>query len=475
MLPTHTEMVRPVSDDEVRNNVALIRKCFSAHRIGVHDIKASTGPSVSLYRVFLEPGGSASSVMAKKDDIAFDLGDRGVRIFRMDGCIGVELPNTRRSGVPLRALLESEDFRAGDAALPLALGVDTTGAPVVIDLAKAPHLLLAGATKQGKSVTVGAIIASLLFSRRPEEVKFLLIDPKLVAFSHLGGLVKHHLAYLPGASEDGIIRHPQEAAESLEALCAEMDRRYGVLFGSKAKNIQEYCGKAGGETMPRIVTVFDEFADFLLMPGSLRPLAKRIRNAVIRLAQKGRAVGIHLVLTTQRPSTDVLSGLIRANFPTRIAFRVPGRVDSLTILDQPGAEHLTGEGDMLLQRGCETTRFQGAFISEKELESVAEFFAAQDGPGPLVLQAIKAEGGGEVTDGPLDERFTEAARMVVTTQDGSVSALQRRLGMGYTKATRIMEQMERAGIVGPVRGSAPREVIIHDLNTLEEILARLGI
>ena len=366
----------------------------------------------------------------------------------------------------------------------------------VFDLADAPHLLIAGATKQGKSVGLNVLVSSLLYSKHPSELKMVFIDPKMVEFSAYASLLKHYLAVLPDAGDEqdernsAIVKKAKDAERVLRSLCIEMDERYELLSKALVNNIKLYNEKykdrhllptEGHRYLPYLVTIVDEYADLTMSIGGspeTKAASKSIQNSIIRLAQKGRAAGIHVVLATQRPSVDVISGIIKTNFPTRIAFRVASRIDSMTILDMPGAEKLIGRGDMLYYAGVETERIQCGFVSNKEINDIASYVGSQQGyqrsyntpyylPDP---SPAEGEGGGMIDMGDLDERFVEAAKMVVTTQKGATSDLQRRLGMGYAKAGRVMDQLEAAGIVGPQEGSKPRQVLVQDLDSLQEIL-----
>ena len=411
--------------------------------------------------------------------------------------VGIEVANDTPSIVPLRALFNEESYRNSKAELPVAIGYTITHKVKVFDLADAPHLLVAGATKQGKSVGLNVMIASLLYSKHPSELKFVFIDPKKVEFSVYGRLLHHYLAVLPDSANadeeqsNAIVKDPKRADAILKSLCVEMDERYDLLEKGYVNNIKAYNEKfrdrkllptEGHKFLPYIVVVVDEFADLTMSAGSGgddRKLARNINTSIVRLAQKGRAAGIHVVIATQRPSVDVITGLIKTNFPTRIAFKVATRVDSSTILDSPGAEKLIGKGDMLFFTGVEMERVQCAYISSDESDSITRFIGDQIGykksyNTPYYLPEPDPEsgeeGGGMIDMKNLDERFEEAARLVVQTQRGSTSDLQRKMGMGYAKAGRVMDQLEAAGIVGPQEGSKPRQVLVRDFNELEGIL-----
>ena len=463
------------------------------------DVTAVVGPTVTLYKVKPAPGVKIAEIKKLQEDIALSLSAKGVRVITLSDAVGIEVANDYSSIVPLKALLNDDSFRNSKAELPVAIGYTITQKVRVFDLADAPHLLIAGATKQGKSVGINVIVTSLLYSKHPSELKFVFIDPKMVEFSSYKELYKHYLALLPDAGSDedeknsAIVKTPKNAERVLRALCMEMDARYELLSEAGVNKISLYNEKYkarrlrpdhGHRFLPYIVAVVDEYAD-LTMSSSSTPEAKAasrsITNSIIRLAQKGRAAGLHVILATQRPSVDVISGIIKSNFPMRIAFRVASKNDSMTILDTTGAEKLIGRGDMLFSAGIDTERIQCALIEGDEIESVTGFIGRQTGYGkcyntPYYLPSPdedSSEGAGALNIGTLDERFEEAARMVVSTQKGSTSDIQRRLGMGYAKAGRVMDQLESAGIVGPQEGSKPRQVLISDINTLEELLESL--
>ena len=493
---------REVSTEELTRNNNKIRAALANYKIQVTDVKAVVGPTVTLYKVNPAPGVKIAEIKKLQEDIALSLNAKGVRVTTLSDAVGIEVANDYSSIVPLKALLNDDAFRRTKAELPVAIGYTITQKVKVFDLADAPHLLIAGATKQGKSVGINVIVSSLLYSKHPSELKFVFIDPKMVEFSAYKDLYKHYLALLPDAGSDedeknsAIVKTPKNAERILHALCIEMDARYELLSKAGVNKISLYNEKYkerrlrpdhGHRFLPYIVAVVDEYAD-LTMTSSATPEAKAasrsITNSIIRLAQKGRAAGLHVILATQRPSVDVISGVIKSNFPMRIAFRVASRTDSMTILDAPGAEKLIGRGDMLFSAGIDTERIQCALIEGDEIESVTRFIGDQTGygkcyntpyylPSPDEASADDSSGSGSLSAGNLDDRFEEAARMVVTTQKGSTSDIQRRLGMGYAKAGRVMDQLEAAGIVGPQEGSKPRQVLISDLDTLEELLSTL--
>ena len=489
-----------VSQDELSRNNNKIRATLASYRIQVRDVTAIVGPTVTLYKVYPAPGVKISAIKQLQEDIGISLNAKGVRITTLSDSVGIEVANDKASIVPLKALINDSAFRDSKAELPVAIGYTISQQVKVFDLADAPHLLVAGATKQGKSVGLNVIVASLLYAKHPSELKFVFVDPKMVEFSSYASLLHHYLAVLPtsGSEEEerehAIVKNAKDAAAVLESLCVEMDARYELLSKGLVNNIKLYNTKwkehhlradEGHHFLPYIVTVIDEYADLTMSVGAgpeSKALARRITTSVIRLAQKGRAAGLHVILATQRPTVDVITGLIKANFPMRIAFRVTSRIDSATILDQPGADKLIGRGDMLLYSGVEMERVQCAFISNDEIVDLTKAVGEQIGfqksyNTPYYLPEPPAADGGEGGDAgsvdmkQLDERFEEAARMIVTNQRGSTSDLQRRLGMGYAKAGRVMDQLEAAGIVGPQNGAKPREVLVKDIRELEEILS----
>ncbi|MBQ0127520.1 MAG: DNA translocase FtsK 4TM domain-containing protein [Bacteroidales bacterium] len=493
-----------VSNEELARNNNKIRATLANYKIQVVDVKAVMGPTVTLYKVYPAPGVQIAQIKRLQEDIAVSLNAKGVRVVTLSDSVGIEVANDRSSIVPLKALLNDDSFRESKYELPVAIGYTIQQKVKVFDLSDAPHLLVAGATKQGKSVGLNVIINSLLYSRHPSELRFVFIDPKMVEFSAYAQLLHHYLAVLPDAAdedeeaENAIVKKPKDAERILRSLCIEMDERYELLAKAGANNIKNYNAKYkerklnpnnGHRFLPYLVVVVDEYADLTMTTGAspdARAASRSITNSIIRLAQKGRAAGLHVILATQRPSVDVISGVIKSNFPMRIAFRVASRIDSMTILDAPGAEKLIGRGDMLFSAGIDTERIQCGYISSDEIDSITGFIGDQKGWGKsyntpyyLPSPADPATEGGESTGGSLDvksldDRFAEAARMVVTTQRGSTSDLQRKLGMGYAKAGRVMDQLEAAGIVGPQEGSKPRQVLIGDLDSLEAILQTYG-
>ena len=498
LLEAHAGGRREVSSEELTRNNNKIRAALANYKIQLNDVKAQVGPTVTLYKVYQAPGVKIADIKKLQEDIGMTLNARGVRVIQLSDCVGIEVANDYSSIVPLKALLNDTAFRESKAELPVAIGYTITQKVKVFDLADAPHLLVAGATKQGKSVGLNVIVSSLLYSKHPSELKFVFIDPKMVEFSSYAKLLKHYLAVLPdaGSEEDeanrAIVKNPKDAEKILRSLCIEMDDRYELLSKAGVNNIKLYNSRYkerklrpdhGHRYLPYIVVVVDEYADLTMTIGGApeaRAASRSITNSIIRLAQKGRAAGLHVILATQRPSVDVINGLIKSNFPMRIAFRVASRVDSTTIIDSPGAEKLIGKGDMLFSAGIESERIQCGFVSGDEIDSINKFISDQRGYGkcyntPYYLPDVTdtgAEGGGagSLDTNSLDERFAEAARLVVSTQKGSTSDLQRKLGMGYAKAGRVMDQLEAAGIVGPQEGSKPRQVLLSSLDELEPLL-----
>jgi len=498
LLGDYESMRHIVSRDELERNNLKIRNTLANYRIDVRDVEAVVGPTVTLYKVYPAPGVKIASIKNLQEDIAMSLNARGVRIVTLSDSVGIEVANDKPSIVPLKALLKDPAFIESKYELPVAIGYTITQKVKVFDLSDAPHLLVAGATKQGKSVGLNVIVSSLLYAKHPSELKFVFIDPKMVEFSAYGNLLYHYLAVLPSAGseqeeiEKAIVKNAKDAATVLKSLCVEMDERYELLSKAGVNNIKRYNDKYrdrhllptdGHKFLPYIVTVIDEYADLTMSTGAgpeSKALSRSIMTSVIRLAQKGRAAGLHVILATQRPTVDVVTGLIKTNFPMRIAFRVTSRVDSATILDSPGADKLIGKGDMLIYSGIETERVQCGYVDGDEITEITEYIGEQRGykksyNTPYYLPEPEPEsteeGGGMVDMKNLDERFEEAARLVVTSQRGSTSDLQRRLGMGYAKAGRVMDQLEAAGVVGPQQGSKPREVLVKDFNELDELLS----
>lgn len=497
LLDSYSSSRNEVSDEELARNNARIRNALENYRIQINDVKAIVGPTVTLYKVYPAPGVKISEIKKLQEDLGMHLHARGVRVVTLTDSVGIEVANDSPSIVPMRAVLNDEAFRSSKAELPVAIGYTIQQKVKVFDLADAPHLLVAGATKQGKSVGLNVIVTSLLYAKHPSELKLVFIDPKMVEFSAYAHLLKHYLAVLPCNDEqevkdNAIVKKADKADKILRSLCIEMDQRYELLSKASVPNIKTYNEKyrnrkllptEGHRFLPYIVTIIDEYADLTMSvggSGDAKAVARSITTSIIRLAQKGRAAGLHVVLATQRPSVDVITGLIKTNFPTRIAFRVVSRTDSSTILDSPGAEKLIGKGDMLYYAGVEMERVQCAYIDSEEINRLNEYIGSQEGHNksfntPVYLPPVDDDtedgSGGMVDMTKLDERFEEAAKLVVMSQRGSTSDLQRRLGMGYAKAGRVMDQLEAAGIVGPQEGSKPRQVLVSSLDELDQIIA----
>lgn len=497
LLDTYSSGRSEVTDEELSRNNARIRTALENYRIQINDVKAIVGPTVTLYKVYPAPGVKISEIKKLQEDLGMHLHARGVRVVTLTDSVGIEVANDRPSIVPMRAVLNDEAFRVSKAELPVAIGYTIQQKVKVFDLADAPHLLVAGATKQGKSVGLNVIVTSLLYSKHPSELKLVFIDPKMVEFSAYSHLLKHYLAVLPCNDEteemdNAIVKKADKADKILRSLCIEMDQRYELLSKASVPNIKTYNEKyrnrrlrpdEGHRFLPYMVTIIDEYADLTMSvggSGDAKAVARSITTSIIRLAQKGRAAGLHVVLATQRPSVDVITGLIKTNFPTRIAFRVVSRTDSSTILDSSGAEKLIGKGDMLYYAGVEMERVQCAYIDSEEINRLTEYIGSQSGykksfNTPFYLPPVDddtEEGSGGMVDmTKFDERFDEAAKLVVMSQRGSTSDLQRRLGMGYAKAGRVMDQLQAAGIVGPQEGSKPRQVLVSSLDELDQIIA----
>lgn len=497
LLEDYSDGKHEVGKEELELNNNRIRTTLFNYKIKVEKVSAIVGPTITLYKVVPAPGVKISAIEGLRKEIGMALGSKSVRVVTLSDSVGIEVPNSKPSIVPLKAALNDAAFRNSKAELPIALGYTITQKVKTFDLADAPHLLVAGATKQGKSVGLNVIISSLLYAKHPSELKFVFVDPKMVEFTAYNSLLKHYLAVLPMAvsEEDeranAIIKTPDKAEQILSSLCIEMDERYKLLSAARVNEIKSYNAKykdrhllptEGHKFMPYLVVVIDEYADLTMTGGSsgeARKSANNISNAIVRLAQKGRAAGIHVIIATQRPSVNVITGLIKTNFPTRIAFRVVSRVDSQTILDSTGAENLIGKGDMLYYAGVEMERVQCALVSMPEINRITSFIGNQTGYKqcyttpyylPVPVSQDGEAGGGTIDMQNLDSMFEEAARMIVTSQRGSTSDLQRRLGMGYARAGRVMDQLEAAGIVGPQEGSKPRQVLVSTFNELDEIL-----
>jgi len=471
-----------VTNEELLSNKNRIVETLGNYNIKIDKIKATIGPTVTLYEIVPAPGIRISKIKNLEDDIALSLSALGIRIIAPipgKGTIGIEVPNQNPRIVSMKSILSSKKFQDAEMELAIALGKTISNETFVFDLTKMPHLLVAGATGQGKSVGLNAIIASLLFKKHPAQLKFVMIDPKKVELSLYSKIERHYLAMLP-ESEEAIITDTQQVIHTLNSLCGEMDERYNLLKMAQVRNIKEYNAKfisrklnpnKGHRYLPFIVVIIDEFADLIMTAG------REIEHPISRLAQLARAIGIHLVIATQRPTTNIITGVIKANFPARIAFRVTSGIDSRTILDGPGADQLIGRGDMLFLSGSEPIRLQCAFVDGPEIEYVTDFIGQQKGyPSALMLTPVDNEGGSapEVDLDKRDNKFEEAARLVVQHQQGSTSLIQRKLSLGYNRAGRIVDQLEVAGILGPFEGSKARQVLVKDEFSLEQILSKLS-
>jgi S-DNA-T family DNA segregation ATPase FtsK/SpoIIIE len=472
-----------VSRQELEENKDKIVTTLENFQIGIQGIQATIGPTVTLYEIIPNPGVKISKIKNLEDDIALSLAALGIRIIAPipgKGTIGIEVPNKNRELVPARAVLGTEKFMKSDKDLPIALGKTISNEVFVADLAKMPHLLMAGATGQGKSVGLNMILASLIYKKHPSQLKFVLVDPKKVELTLFNKIERHFLAKLPGA-EEAIITDTKKVIHTLNSLCMEMDNRYTLLKEAGVRNLKEYNAKfvarklnpeKGHYFMPYIVLVIDELADLMMTAG------KEIEAPIARLAQLARAIGIHLVVATQRPSVNVITGVIKANFPARLSFRVTSKIDSRTILDAGGADQLIGMGDMLLSVGSEMTRIQCAFLDTPEVDAVCDWIGEQKGYSSAYLlpEYVGEDGEGSGMDIDLSDRdplFDEAARLIVLHQQGSTSLIQRKLKLGYNRAGRIVDQLEAAGVVGPFEGSKAREVLIQDEVSLERLLSSL--
>lgn len=473
-----------VTKEELIENKDRIVRTLHDYGIEITEISASPGPTVTLYEIKPAPGVRISKIKSLEDDIALSLSAMGIRIIAPipgKGTVGIEVPNTKPQIVSMKTMLNSDAFKnSGKMQLPIALGKTISNEPYVTDLAKMPHLLMAGATGTGKSVGLNAVIASLLYKKHPSELKFVMVDPKKVELSLYSKIERHYLAKLPD-SDEAIITDVKKVVCTLNSLCIEMDQRYDLLKQAQVRKITEYNDKFihrqlnpehGHHYLPYIVLVIDEFADLIMTAG------KEVETPICRLAQLARAVGIHLIIATQRPTTNIITGTIKANFPARIAFKVTSGIDSRTILDTSGAQRLIGRGDMLISlSGSDLVRLQCALIETDEIDQLADSIGQQRGypEGFLLPEYLdeNAEPNKEFDPKQKDEFFNDAARMVVTSQFGSTSLLQRKLQLGYNRAGRIIDQLEAAGIVGPYNGSKAREVLVKDENTLEEILRNL--
>jgi DNA segregation ATPase FtsK/SpoIIIE, S-DNA-T family len=479
MLDDHGNSTIRINKEELEANKNKILDTLRNYSIEIDKIKATIGPTVTLYEIIPAAGVRISKIRNLEDDIALSLSALGIRIIAPipgRGTIGIEVPNSKPEIVSMKSILGGEKFQNSTFELPIALGKTIANETFIADLTKMPHLLMAGATGQGKSVGLNAILASILYKKHPAYVKFVLVDPKKVELTLFSKIERHYLAKLPDSAE-AIITDTRKVVRTLNSLCVEMDSRYDLLKDAQVRNIKEYNTKFiarklnpnhGHHFMPYIVLFIDEFADLIMTAG------KEIELPIARLAQLARAIGIHLIIATQRPSVNIITGMIKANFPARIAFRVTSKIDSRTILDTGGADQLIGRGDMLLSTGSDLLRLQCAFIDTPEIERITDFIGSQRAyPDPFMLPEVADDEGGEMEDFDPSERddlFEDAARVIVATQQGSTSLLQRKLKLGYNRAGRIIDQLEAAGIVGPFEGSKAREVRIKDENTLEQIL-----
>ncbi len=473
-----------INQQELEANKNKIVDTLRNYSIEIESIKATIGPTVTLYEIIPKPGVRISKIKNLEDDIALSLAALGIRIIAPmpgKGTIGIEVPNSNPEMVSMRSVLATEKFQKTDMDLPIALGKTISNEVYIADLAKMPHLLVAGATGQGKSVGINAILTSLLYKKHPAELKFVLVDPKKVELSLFKKVERHFLAKLPDDG-DAIITDTKKVINTLNSLCIEMDQRYDLLKNAQVRNLKEYNAKfinrrlnpeEGHRFLPYIVLIVDEFADLMMTAG------KEVETPIARLAQLARAVGIHLVMATQRPSVNIITGTIKANFPARLAFRVLSKVDSRTILDTGGADQLIGRGDMLLATGSDLIRIQCAFVDTPEVEQISDYIGAQRGyPSAFMLPEYvdeNGDGSGSVDFDPKDrdQLFEEAARLIVMHQQGSTSLIQRKLKLGYNRAGRIIDQLEAAGIVGPFEGSKAREVLYPDEYSLEQFLETL--
>lgn len=468
-----------INQEELEENKNRIVDTLKNYKIEIAQIKATVGPTVTLYEIIPEAGIRISKIKSLEDDIALSLSALGIRIIAPipgKGTIGIEVPNKNSTMVSMRSVIASPKFQNAEMELPMALGKTISNETFVVDLAKMPHLLMAGATGQGKSVGLNAILTSLLYSKHPAEVKFILVDPKKVELTLFNKIERHYLAKLPD-TEEAIITDNTKVINTLNSLCIEMDDRYELLKDAMVRNIKEYNTKFkarklnpenGHKFLPYIVLVVDEFADLIMTAG------KEVEAPIARLAQLARAIGIHLIIATQRPSVNVITGIIKANFPARIAFRVTSKIDSRTILDSQGADQLIGKGDMLFTQGNTLLRLQCAFVDTPEVEKITEYIGSQKAyPDAYHLPEYSGEESGTGLDIDVSDRdklFREAAEVIVIAQQGSASLLQRKLKLGYNRAGRIIDQLEAAGVVGPFEGSKARQVLVQDLQGLSQLL-----
>ena len=484
LLEDHKSGNAEVTNEELISNKNKIVETLRHYKIEITKIRATIGPTITLYEIVPAPGIRIAKIKNLEDDIALSLSALGIRIIAPipgRGTIGIEVPNQNPEVVSMRSIIGSKKFQESTAELPIALGKTISNETFMFDLAKMPHILVAGATGQGKSVGVNVIITSLLYKKHPAELKFVFIDPKKVELNLYSIIEKHYLAKLPN-EEEPVITNIQKVKYTLTSLNTEMDNRYDLLKKAHARNVKEYNKKftsrrlnpmKGHKFMPYIVVIIDEFADLIMTAG------KEIELPIARIAQLARAVGIHMIIATQRPSVTIITGVIKANFPARIAFKVASMIDSRTILDQPGANQLIGKGDMLISANSDITRVQCAFVDTPEVEKICAFIAEQRGyPTAFLLPEFEGDdegaGPGDVDLNNKDEMFEDCARVVVMNQIGSTSMIQRKFSIGYNRAGRIMDQLEAAGIVGPSEGSKARQVLIQDEYSLEQLLNNLN-
>ena len=480
LLDDYSDQWYDIPPSELQRNNMKITAALAEYKIQIQSVSARKGPTVTLYEIVPAPGTKVAQIKRVEEDIARSIGVKGVRVITLLNTIGIEVPNDKPSIVPMKSILNDPAFRNNKYELPIALGYTISQKVLAFDLTKAPHLLVAGATGMGKSVGLNVILTSLLYSKHPSELKLVLVDPKRVELSIYGAIKNHFLATLPGEDKP-ILTDTSKVVSTLKSLCVEMESRYELLEMAKERNIKDYNARfldrklnpnKGHKFLPYIVVVIDEFADLLITAG------KEIEEPISRLAAKARAIGIHLIIATQRPTTDVITGTIKANFPSRVAFKVMAGVDSKTIIDEVGANKLIGRGDMLVMiAGEELSRVQCAFIDTDEAIRISEFIGSQQGYGcPYYLPECEddEEGVSAVDLGKRDSLFEEAARLIVANQQGSTSLIQRKMEIGYNRAGRIIDQLEAAGVVGPFEGSKARKVLIQDFDQLDELLRHLN-
>jgi S-DNA-T family DNA segregation ATPase FtsK/SpoIIIE len=480
LLAEHSTGTVQINKQELEANKNKIVETLNNYKIEISKIKATVGPTVTLYEIIPAPGVRISKIKNLEDDIALSLSALGIRIIAPipgKGTIGIEVPNSNPQIVSMKKLIASDKFQNSKMELPVALGKTISNETLIADLAKMPHLLMAGATGQGKSVGLNAILVSLLYKKHPSQIKFVLVDPKKVELTLFNKIERHYLAKLPD-EEEPIITDTSKVVKTLNSLCVEMDARYELLKNAMVRNIKEYNVKFiqrklnpenGHRYLPYIVLVVDEFADLIMTAG------KEVETPIARLAQLARAIGIHLIIATQRPSVNIITGTIKANFPARIAFRVTSKIDSRTILDAGGADQLIGRGDMLYSTGSDLTRLQCGFVDTPEVDEICDFIGAQQGyPSAFLLPEFEDENASEIGNiaaADRDKLFDDAARLIVMHQQGSTSLIQRKMKLGYNRAGRIIDQLEAAGVVGPFEGSKARKVLVPDEMSLEQLLS----